>query len=184
MRIVYIDESGTHDEARYFVVAGLSCFERDTYFLSQSLDQIQTKYLPDYEGTVEFHAWMLRAPPERIPEPFNALTKEQRKSLADDVYTLIAESRARIFAVAMEKAALDGEPYSRGFEEIVNRFDRMLQRFFREDHDPQRGLNGALGFKLPRESTNSRAADMESRPPVGRDLQHGRRAVFCACEKQ
>lgn len=140
MHIVYIDESGTHDEARYFVVAGLSCFERDTYFLSQSLDQIQTKYLPDYEGTVEFHAWMLRAPPERIPEPFNALTKEQRKSLADDIFTLIAESRARIFAVAMEKAALDGEPYSRGFEEIVNRFDRMLQRFFREDHDPQRGL--------------------------------------------
>ena len=140
MHIVYIDESGTHNEARYFVVAGLSCFERSTYFLSQSLDQIQTKYFPDRREPVEFHAWMLRAPPERVPEPFNALTREERKSLADDIYTLISESRARIFAVAMEKDALVGEPYSRGFEEIVNRFDRMLQRFFRDDDDPQRGL--------------------------------------------
>lgn len=40
----------------------------------------------------------------------------------------------------MEKASLKGDPYERGFEEIVNRFDRMLARYGRESGEPQRGL--------------------------------------------
>jgi len=140
MYIVYIDESGTQAEARYFVVAGLSCFERSTYFLAQNLDQIQARYFPGHNEPIQFHAWMLRAPEQRVPEPFTQLTREQRRSLADDVYDLISESKARIFAIAMEKSILEGEPYSRGFEEIVNRFDRMLTRIFRERGEPQRGL--------------------------------------------
>lgn len=140
MYILYLDESGTHTEARYFVVAGLAVFERETYFLAQSLDQLQARYFPEDAGQIEFHASSLRAPNNRVPEPFSSLTQEQRRQLTKDIYQVIAESKTRVFAVAMEKASLKGDPYERGFEEIVNRFDRMLARYGRESGEPQRGL--------------------------------------------
>lgn len=139
MHILYLDESGTH-RARYFVVAGLAVFERETYFLAQSLDQIQSRYLPGMPAPVHFHASPIRAPEGRVPAPFDTLSTEQRRQLLDDVYTVIAESRVRVFAVAIDKAFIDGDPYERGFEEIVNRFDRMLGRIFRDTGEAQRGL--------------------------------------------
>ena len=45
-----------------------------------------------------------------------------------------------MFAVAIEKAAIEGDPYERGFEEVVNRFDRMISRISRGRDDKQRGL--------------------------------------------
>ena len=137
MHIVYLDESGTQKEARHFVVGGLAVFERETYYLARGLNQLQAKYLPDEASPVAFHASSLRGHP---PPPFDGLSFEQRKALIDDVYRVIAESNVRTFAVAIEKAAIDGDPYERGFEEIVNRFDRMLSRISRERDERQRGL--------------------------------------------
>ena len=139
MHILYLDESGTHAEARYFVVAGLSVFERETYFLAQSLDRIQARYLPDVVGRAPFHATSLRKP-KRVPAPFDSLSTSDRTSIISDIYEVIADSKARLFAVAMEKTFIDGDPYERGFEEIVNRFDRMLQNDFRDTGQPERGL--------------------------------------------
>ncbi|MDI6872655.1 MAG: DUF3800 domain-containing protein [Bacillota bacterium] len=135
-----MDESGTHTTARYFVVAGLAVFERETYFLAKSLDDLQAKYFPEATENIPFHASSLRAPESRVPAPYDALTIEDRRQLVTDIYQVVAGSRARVFAVAMEKAAIDGDCYERGFEEIVNRFDRFLGRIFRDRGDQQRGL--------------------------------------------
>lgn len=140
MYIAYIDESGTHEEARYFVVAGLAVFERETYFLAQSLDQLQEKYFPTESSPIPFHAAVLHAPRERLEPPYDSLADEQRRNLSSDVYQVIVDSRAKIFAVAMEKAVVVGDAYERGFEEIVNRFDRMLGRILRDTGERQRGL--------------------------------------------
>ena len=140
MHIIYLDESGTHKEARYFVVAGLAVFERETYFLAQSLDQLQVKYFPSMPSPIPFHASALRAPEERLTPPFDQLTKEERWSLINDIYNVIVQSRAKVFGIAMEKKAIEDDPYERGFEEIVNRFDRMLANIHRDTGDPQRGL--------------------------------------------
>lgn len=141
MHIVYVDESGTHAEARYFVVAGLAVFERETYYLSQSLDKLQAKYLPDLEERVTSHATVLRAPEGSVAEPFDKLTPDDRRRLLGEIYDVIAGSNARIFAVAMEKAYLgDDDPYERALEEIVNRFDRMLARVLRDRGEAQRGI--------------------------------------------
>lgn len=141
MHIVYLDESGTHKEARYFVVAGLAVFERETFFLTQSLDQLQARYFPDADEPITFHATVLRAPEGMVAPPFDTLTQAQRRTMLGEVYDIIAGSHARVFAVAMEKAAIrDEEPYERGFEEIINRFDRMLGRILRDRGEPQRGL--------------------------------------------
>ena len=141
MHIAYLDESGTHSEARYFVVVGLAVFERETYFLARSLDQLQARYFPNEAAAqISFHASALRAPKGRLAPPFDSLSDERRKQLIHDVYQVIAESGAKIFAVAMEKASITDDPYERGFEEIVNRFDRMLSRVLKERGEPQRGL--------------------------------------------
>lgn len=140
MYIIYLDESGTHAEARYFVVAGLAVFERETFFLAQRVDQIQARYFPSATEPIPFHASALRAPDEQLTAPFDQLTKQERWSLMGDIYEVIADSHVRLFGIAMEKACIDGDPYERGFEEIVNRFDRMLASSYRDRADPQRGL--------------------------------------------
>ena len=140
MHIAYLDESGTHKEARHFVVAGLVAFERNIYFLSRGLDAIQAKYFPDYRGRVFFHASSLHAPEKRTPEPFKGLSPAERDQIASEVYDVITESHARIIAVAIEKNAIDGDPYERGFEEVVSRFDRFLGRILRDTDENQRGL--------------------------------------------
>lgn len=137
MHILYLDEAGNHKQARYFIVAGLALFERETFFLARALDQIQAKYLPGQDDPVPFHASSLRGHPE---SPFDTLSSDTRKSLIDEIYMVIAESGARLFAVAMEKDALTGDPYERGFEEIVNRFDKMVFRVSREREENHRGL--------------------------------------------
>ena len=137
MYILYLDESGTHN-SRYFVVGGLAVFERETYFMARELDQLQARHLPDVSDPAQFHASELRA--KRGRPPFDALNREQRHNLIRDVYGVISESRARLFAVAMEKAATIGDPYERGFEEMVNRFDLMVSRLSQERDEKQRGL--------------------------------------------
>ena len=140
MHILYLDEAGTHKEASHFVVAGLAVFERQTYHLARALDEIQTRYLPDVDDLIPFHASNLRAPDKGVSKPFDTLSNGQRKALMNDVYEVILESNARVFAVAMEKAAIEGDPYERGFEEIVSRFDQMVSRVSRERGEDHRGL--------------------------------------------
>ena len=139
MHILYLDESGTHD-ARCFVVAGIAVFERRTYYLARDLNQLQARYFPDDTGPIPFHASALHAPEGRVPAPFDQLTPAQRRNLLSDIYQVIADSDVRIFAIAMEKVAISENPYERGFEEIVSRFDRMLNRIYQERDDQQRGL--------------------------------------------
>ena len=46
-----------------------------------------------------------------------------------EIYQVIANSKARLFAVAMEKACLAEDPYGRGFEEIVNSRGVVVQEW-------------------------------------------------------
>ena len=140
MHILYLDESGTHKEARCFVVAGLSLFERQTFHLAEDVNRLQTKHLPDEDSPVELHASGLRAPDEHVRPPLDKLDRAQRRELLDGVYETLAQSGSRLFAVAIDKAAIVGDPYEHGFEQIVSRFDYMLSRVNRERDERNRGL--------------------------------------------
>ena len=54
MYILYLDESGTHSEASYFVLAGLAVFEREIHWFSQDLDALQREYFPAENEPVFF----------------------------------------------------------------------------------------------------------------------------------
>ena len=137
--ILYLDESGTHSDARYFVVAGVAVFEADTYFLAQDLVGLQARHFPGSSEPIAFHASPLRSAHGQTKDPYPSLAPKERRALSEDIYTAISRSHAHLFAVAMEKSYTLGDCYERGFEEVVNRFDRMLGRFGREGNS-QRGL--------------------------------------------
>ena len=143
MHILYVDEAGTQREARHFVVAGLSLFERQTYHLAEDIFKIQAAYFPEATEPLELHASKLRAPNEHAEPPFNSVDRTQRFRLLDDVCETIIQAQPRLFGIAIEKghlASSGDDPYELGFEQIVSRFDRMLGRVNRERGEDNRGL--------------------------------------------
>jgi hypothetical protein len=128
--ILYLDESGTASDASYFVLAGLAVFEREIYWYAQDVDAIQKKYLPDIDYPVEFHASPLRQKDsDKVPEPFNRLTFNERRQLVKDMYQIIRNRKGVLFGVAIEKAwSVHEEPYERAFEDLTSRFDLFLRR--------------------------------------------------------
>jgi hypothetical protein len=126
--ILYLDESGFHADANHFVLAGLAVFEREIYWLTEEVEAIQARYFPALNDPVEFHVAQLRAPDGKIPAPFDTLTKEQRRTLINDVYQVIRRHKGVAFGIAIEKKRVKEDPYARAFEDLVSRFDLFLAR--------------------------------------------------------
>lgn len=142
MYILYLDESGTHGEATYFVLAGLAAFEREIYWYAQDVDALQQRYFPNIQESIEFHASSLLARDDsNVPEPFNQLSREQRGQLLFEIYQIIRNRRGILFGVAIEKAwCITEDPYERAFEDLTSRFDLFLRRYNSETGEEQRGL--------------------------------------------
>ena len=121
-------------------MAGICVFERQTYFLAQELDRLQSAYFPEESGQVHFHASDLRAKDDHVKPPYDKLSANQRSQLIDAIYDVITQSKTTIFAVAMEKIAMNENPYEYGFEQVVSRFDQMLSRGWHDREERQRGL--------------------------------------------
>jgi len=148
MYVLYLDESGTHGEASYFVLAGLAVFEREIHWFSQDLDALQNEYFPDVTESVFFHAARLNVREgARLEEPWRRLTRDKRLGLKKRVYDILRSRRGVLFgcAVEMKYASIRREsPYERAFEDLISRFDMFLSRVNRlalaEGKDEQRGL--------------------------------------------
>lgn len=131
MFVLYLDESGYHSGAEYFVLAGLAVFEREMHWYAQDADALQRRYFPAIQESVEFHASPLRGSrDEDVPPPFNQLSREQRRELIASIYQIIRGRQGVLFGVAIEKAWRPEEDhYARAFEDIVSRFDLFIRRY-------------------------------------------------------
>lgn len=131
MFALYLDESGYHSDADYFVLAGLAVFEREMYWYAQDMDALQRRYFPDIQEPIEFHASPLRASrDEDAPPPFNKISREERRELVASIYQIIRSRQGVLFGVAIEKAWRPGEDhYARAFEDLVSRFDLFVRRY-------------------------------------------------------
>jgi len=146
--ILYLDESGTHGEASYFVLAGLAVFEREIHWFGQDLDALQREYFPELPEPVLFHAARLRVrETDPVEPPWDGLTGQQRRELKDKIFDIIRSRRGVVFACAVEKryaASRREDPYELAFEDLVSRFDMFMTRVNRigaaENRDEQRGL--------------------------------------------
>jgi Protein of unknown function (DUF3800) len=124
MYILYLDESGTHSDARSFVLAGIAVFEREIHWFAQDVDALQARYFPDEAQPVEFHASKLHAPQDRLVEPYSKITKLQRQQLSRDIFNIVRERRGILFGAVIEKAAIGAAnrhhvPYELAFEDLT-----------------------------------------------------------------
>ena len=130
MYVLYLDESGTHNAARNFVLAGIAVFEREIHWFAQDVDALQTRYFPDAAQPVELHASKLHAPEDKLVEPYNKITKQQRRQLAIDMFNIVRERRGILFGAVIEKTATrHDDPYELAFEDLTSRFDHFLRRY-------------------------------------------------------
>ena len=131
MFVLYLDESGYHSQADYFVLAGLAVFEREIHWFAQDMDSLQRRYFPEISESIEFHVSPLRSSRDSdVPPPFNQLSKDYRRQLIADIYQIIRDRRGVLFGVAIEKAWRPNQDhYARAFEELVSRFDLFVRRY-------------------------------------------------------
>ena len=145
MYLLYLDESGTHRDARHFVLAGVAVHESNLYWVKEQVDSLQSKYFPAIQDPVKFHATTLRMPDEdlhRIDPPFNELSEQERSELLLDLYQIVYKVYGTFFAVVIDKTYLNAsqDPYERALEEILSRFDHFIGRMYREHSARDRGL--------------------------------------------
>lgn len=142
MYLLYLDESGNENDPsdRYFVLAGLALFERQTYFLTQAIEQLQQIHFPNHQP-IAFHASEIRAGRDFWRKVDPDVRDKVLSGLSEAIVRSPAQGR-HLFAVAVEKSStLYGEAaVERATEEICHRFDICLQRKYHQGNDPQRGL--------------------------------------------
>lgn len=145
MYVLYLDESGTHGEASYFVLGGLAVFEREIHWFSQDLDHLQAEYFPGNWAFIHFHATKLRG--HDVEPPWDDLSTEQRHTLKSRVYEIIRNRKGILFACAIEKEYAkrqSSDVYELAFEQVVGRFDMFISRTNRiavaDGREEQRGL--------------------------------------------
>ncbi len=142
MYLLYIDESGdpNNPNEKHFVMGGVAVFERQIYYLSQALDEVQRHFFPDKTDPIEFHASDMY---RRNKEPWHSLGKDKCAQIVEHIDRVISESHTTgviLFAVVIDRVRLSGEEIVfRTFEELCNRFDLFLTRLHREGNE-QRGL--------------------------------------------
>src|SRR5207244_9377643 len=102
MYLLYLDESGNENDPndRYFVLGGIALFERQTYFLTQAIEQVQDKHFPNHQP-IPFHASEIRSGRDL----WRRVTPEKRQEVLEDICAAVLRTPARgrmIFVAAVE----------------------------------------------------------------------------------
>jgi Protein of unknown function (DUF3800) len=140
MHILYLDHSGdvADTSQRHFVLAGISVFERQGYWISQKLDEIAARFSPHDPHSVELHASRMRGGGglwRRFP------VKDRLRAMSD-VLAIVRDARGQVnlFAAIVEKVAISpDDPVRYTFEETCKRFDKYLMRLHKQGNT-QRGV--------------------------------------------
>ncbi len=140
MHLLYVDESGsTHDpNLKYFVLAGLSVFERQGYWIANELDKIAARFNPSDHREVELHG----SPMLSGRGIWRYYPKDERFKAIDDCLKVFADSHTtnRLFAIVIKKTAVSpNDPVEIAFEQLASRFDQYLMRLHKKG-DTQRGM--------------------------------------------
>ncbi len=165
MYLLYLDESGCISEAgqRYFVLAGLSVFERSTHWIEQELNQIAQRFS---SHDAQLHDVELHAAPMRNGKGlWRAHRVPDRLQAIKDSLSVIRHHHprdVRLFGVALCKQNYSGRDIAQeALTQVCSRFDLFLMRLFQSKGDKQRGLiifdksSQRLGFKPWHDTSNT-----------------------------
>jgi uncharacterized protein DUF3800 len=141
MHILYIDDSGTvgNKDESYFVLGGLSVFERGLYHQIVAADECVAGFALGDPSEIELHGSPMYS--GRQKTPWRKIDRSVReKMIKQALATFSNAASVTLFAVAVEKAAAQIDPIELAFEELCNRFNLFLYRKGKENGDDQRGL--------------------------------------------
>jgi hypothetical protein len=142
MHLLYADESGSiGDPAQhYFVLAGVSVFERETHWIECELNQIAARFSPQQPHAIELHG----SPMRTGRNGWDQFPQVDRASAIEEALEICIRKRypqVRLFAAVLEKQNYSGQDIAQvAFEQLSSRFDMYLGRLHRLKHDSQRGL--------------------------------------------
>lgn len=139
MHLLYVDESGSASDAsqRFFVLAGVSVYEKVTHWIEKDLDDIVRKVEPNTPQEVELHG----APMRSGKNFWRQFPLEQRNELIKEALASVKRKGVRLFACVVDKNAISGkDPVEVCFEQLAMRFDLFLQRCHTKHNDSQRGI--------------------------------------------
>jgi hypothetical protein len=143
MHVLYMDDSGsvTNPDDRFFVLAGVSVFERGIYHLIKATDQCVASFGLGDADDIELHGSEMYSGKNGIWKTVKV--RADREALIQKALNLLTPHQPshRLFAIAVDKAAVSPrDPIQIAFEEICNRFNLFLQRSDDRVQDNQRGL--------------------------------------------
>jgi hypothetical protein len=142
MYLMYADESGSLGDPteRYFVLAGVSVFEREPHWLERDLEAIAKRFDANEPETVELHGSPMRAGKGRWRH-FPKADREQ--AIVDALSHGVCQrhpGQVRLFAAVLEKRNFAGQDIAQvAFEQLSSRFDQFLGRLHQKGNT-QRGL--------------------------------------------
>jgi Protein of unknown function (DUF3800) len=143
MHLLYVDESGSASDVSqaYFVLAGVSVFERQTHWIEQKLNEIATRFAPDTPHELELHGSPMRSG-KGLWRKIQKSDREQ--AIMDALQSGIVNQKhnsVRLFGTVVKKSKLAGiDPVDHSFEQLTSRFDMFLGRLHTKYNDSQRGL--------------------------------------------
>jgi hypothetical protein len=128
MHILYVDESGsvTDPNEAFFVLGGVSVFERGIYHQIKEVDDLITSLSLGDPHEIELHGNVIYQ--DREP-PWRSLQRLHREKIIKKALTTLGpgKSAIRLFAVAIDKESVSPrDPIEIAFEEICNRFNLFL----------------------------------------------------------
>lgn len=148
MHVLYVDDSGSPDNPndKFFVLGGISVFERGIYHLIKAADDLVATFSaahnlgpPDDVELHGSHMYSGRGVWHRVKD-----RPTREGMIAQALVLLTHQSSVSLFAVIVDRqAASPRDPVELAFEEICNRFNLFLNRANNRErnHDnTQRGL--------------------------------------------
>lgn len=158
MHLLYIDESGSVADPKqnYFVLAGISVFERKTHWVEQPLNSIAARFNALNPWEVELHGSPMRSGRDgwkshKLVDRIQAMEDILQQAVVDHF-----NKGVRLFGAVVKKSSLAGiDPVEHAFEQITSRFDFFLKRMYIKHHDRQRGL-----MLLDKSSTEQRIQNL------------------------
>jgi hypothetical protein len=143
MHLLYVDESGSlaDPSQRFFVLTGVSVFERRTHWIEQKLNAIAARFDAVNPHDVELHGSPMRGGSGRwrtFP------VKERIQAISDALVDGIVSEKfngVNLFSAVIDKTTLAGEDaVEHAFECLTSRFDLFLKRLHQKHNSAQRGL--------------------------------------------
>ena len=146
MYALYLDGSGTHGGSPVFILAGVAVHEHDAYHLQQRFGAVLNKLpgAPDPRD-YELHATEIKSPSRKPGSSWQSVATQVRFAILRAAYRALSTYGCMdktypcaYFGAVVERSYPDYE--ERAWEEVLHRFDEMLQRQAKETGEHQRGI--------------------------------------------